>query len=388
MELGIPGRHDHLKVLDRVIPHLDVVGDGVLEENDVLIDNGQRAGENAAVDPAHGLAVEQDLAAPGLVKTGYEFGKNSSATVAVDAKELLQYSFAVAQANVADRYVVRLELSGLESGADWVASADMEIPFTITPAATEAIVLADDALVVKKGENVATLEVNAGEIVGDPVEFVIAVDEEKAGERFNKGANASITLNVMGAMKLSKLVGKWEFAETLDLEELEMWFEEYYLEGDDTSNPELLPTHNEGFKFTISEKDGVYTLTPSAEGDFAKYFRECQIDYCAPIEDNICAEGTITGQYTTLENQMFVGESESVGSISYTYFSLSSVYRNFDGDAEAVGTGAIAITNDADGNLIILIKDYDQPPFGEMWWDPGYDPDMFSFASRFTKVTE
>ena len=366
---------------------LSFTGDAVLNDEytvsaqSVVIPAGQVKG-SITVTPSNNFETGKSIVISMTLPTGYEFGKNSSATVAVDAKELLQYSFAVAQANVADRYVVRLELSGLESGADWVASADMEIPFTITPAATEAIVLADDALVVKKGENVATLEVNAGEIVGDPVEFVIAVDEEKAGERFNKGTNTSITLNVMGAMKLSKLVGKWEFAETLDLEELEMWF------MDMEDDPEFLPTHNEGFNFTISEKDGVYTLTPSAEGDWAKYFKVCQIDYCAPIEDNMCSYGTITGPYTTLENQMFVAESEGVDDLAYTYFSLSSVYRNFDGDAEAVGTGAIAITNDADGNLIILIKDYDQPPFGEMWWDPGYDPDMFSFASRFTKVTE
>ena len=82
----------------------------------------------------------------------------------------------------------------------------------------------------------------------------------------------------------------------------------------------------------------------------------------------------------------FVAESEGVAELDYTYFSLSSVYRNFDGDADAVGQGAIAITYDADNNLIVLIRDYDQPPFGELWWDPGYEPDMFSFASRFVKA--
>lgn len=318
---------------------------------------------------------------------GYVAGKNSTATVTIDAREMLSYSFATACGIVADTYTIKLQLTGAVSGTSWIATTDMEIPYTVTPALSSALTAADDAFVVKKGENVATLVVNAGEIDGDPQKFVFAVDADKAGDRFIAGDYASLEVAVCGPMTLSKLVGTWEFTETLDLEELEMWFEEFYLEGDDTSNPELLPTHNEGFKFTISEKEGVYTLTPSAEGDWAKYFRECQIDYCAPIEENICSEGTITGQHTTLENQMFVGESESVGSITYTWFSLSSVYRNFDGNADATGAGAIAISNDAEGNLIILIKDYDQPSFGELWWDPGYEPDMFSFASRFTKVT-
>ena len=84
---------------------------------------------------------------------------------------------------------------------------------------------------------------------------------------------------------------------------------------------------------------------------------------------------------------MFVVESEELLDLSYTYFSLSSAYRNFDGNAVNTGTGAIAITYDADNNLIVALKDYDTPPFGELWWDDEYfDSDMFSFASRFAKV--
>ena len=380
-----------VEVVADVAPSVDLAvelsftGDAVLDTDysvsstSAVIPAGQVKG-SVTVTPLNNFEAGKSIVISMNLPAGYQLGNNATATVAVDAKEQLTYSFAVAQANVADRYVVKLELSGVDSGADWVASTDMEIPYTVTPAAGDDLTFEDDALVVKKGENVATLVVNAGEIEGDPKEFVIAVDEAKAGARFNKGTNGTITLNVMGAMKLSKLVGTWEFAETLDLEELELWFME--MEDD----PELLPTHNEGFKFTISEKDGVYTLTPSAEGDWAKYFKECQIDYCAPIEDNMCSYGTITGPYTTLENQMFVAEADGVAELAYTWFSLSSVYRNFDGNADATGAGAIAIANDAEGNLIILIKDYDQPPFGELWWDPGYEPDMFSFASRFVKA--
>lgn len=364
---------------------LSFTGEAVLDadysvsSSSVVIPAGETDG-TIVITPLNNFEAGKSIVISMTLPAGYQFGKNSTATVAVDAKEGIIYSFASATATVADSYTVKLQLAGEESGADWVATADMEIPYTVTPALGTALTAADDAFVVKKGENVATLVVNAGEIEGDPQKFVFAVDADKAGDRFVAGTNVSTELTVCGAMKLSNLVGTWEFAETLDLDELEFWFME--MEDD----PELLPTHNEGFKFTISEEDGVYTLTPSAEGDWAKYFKECQIDYCAPIEENICSEGSVTGPYTTLENQMFVAEADGVAELAYTWFSLSSVYRNFDGNADATGAGAIAITNDADGNLIILIKDYDQPPFGEMWW-AGYDPDMFSFASRFTKVT-
>ena len=362
-----------------------VDADYTVSATSVVIPAGQAKG-SVTITPLNNFEEGKNIIISMKVPTGYQLGKNATATVAVEAKEMIMYSFSAAQANVADKYTVKLNLTGSESGADWVATDDMEIPYTITPALTEGGVLsaADDVFVVKKGENVATLVVNAGEVEGEPAKFVIAVDQANAGERFVAGTNASIELTVMGAMKLSKLVGTWTFEEVLDLEELEMWFEEYFLEGDDSSNPELLPTHNEGFTFTIAENDGVYTLTTSGTGDWAKYFKECVIDYTAPM--NMCSKAVVTGPYTSSELQMFVAESEGVEELDYTYFSLSSVYRNFDGNAEAVGQGAIAITYDADNNLIVLIRDYDQPPFGELWWDPGYEPDMFSFASRFVKA--
>ena len=384
-------------VVTNVAPSADLsvtlafTGEAVLDQDfsvsssTVVIPAGEVKG-SVTITPLNNFEEGKSILVSMILPAGYEAGKHATTTIAVDAKEMILYSFSVAQANVVDKYVVKLNLSGSESGNKWKASADMEIPYTITPAVADggALAVTDDVFVVKAGENVATLVVNAGEVEGDPVKYVIAVDQDKAGERFAAGTNASIELSVMGAMKLSNLVGTWSFEEVLDLEELETWFEEYFLEGDDSSNPELLPTHNEGFTFTIAENDGVYTLTTSGTGDWANYFKECQIDYTAPI--NMCAEGFVTGPYTSSEYQMFVAESELVENLEYTYFSLSSVYRNFDGDAEAVGQGVIAITYDADGNLIVLIKDYDQPPFGELWWDPGYDPDMFSFASRFVKA--
>ena len=350
--------------------------DYTVSAESVVIPAGQVKG-SFTITPANNFEAGKNIIVSMNLPAGYKLGQNATANVAVDAKEMLQYSFSATKATVVDKYVVKLELMGSESGKDWVASVDMEIPYTITPAAGGALVVEGESLVVKKGENVATLSVSAGEIEGAPQDFVLAVDAAKAGERFNEGTNASITLTVCGAMKLSKLVGTWEFAEVLDLEELEMWF------MDMEDDPELLPTHNEGVQFTISENEGVYTFTPSGKGDWMKYFMESVIDYTAPF--NTCSKAVVTGDYTASENQMFVAESEGVAELEYTYFSLSSVYRKFDGNSAAVGTGAIALTYDKDGNLIVMIRDYDQPSFGEMWWD-GYEPDMFSFASRFTKV--
>lgn len=345
----------------------------------VVIPAGQVSG-TVTITPEQNYSAEKTIEIAMVLPAGYEAGNYAAATVAVEAKEVLLYSFAVEQANVSDKYTVKLNLSGVASGDDWTATADMEIPYTVSPEPGEALAFADDAFVVKKGSNVATLEVSAGVVDGEPKSFVITVDEAAAGAGFASGTNDSVTLTVVGQMRLSKLLGTWEFAETLVLEEVELWFMEY------EDDPELLPTHNEGFKFTIAEneEDGTYTITPSGEGDWMNYFQAGTITYTAPV--NTCSGAVVTGAYTALENQMFVEYSEGISEFEYTYFKLSPVYRNFDGDASASGDGVIAITYDADYNLIVLIRDYDQPPFGEMWWDPGYDPDMFSFASRFVKA--
>ena len=70
MDLRVPRRKDDFEVLDGVIPHFDVVCDGVVKEDDVLIHHGDAAGENGAVDPGDGLAVKEDLAAPWLIEAG------------------------------------------------------------------------------------------------------------------------------------------------------------------------------------------------------------------------------------------------------------------------------------------------------------------------------
>lgn len=377
-------------VVTNIAPSADLTvelaftGEAVLDDDysvsatSVVIPAGQVKG-SFTISPLNNFeAGKSVIVSVKALPAGYVAGKNPTATVTIDAKEKIYYSFAAATGTVADAYTVKLNLTGAVSGADWVATADMEIPYAVTPALGSALTVADDAFVVKKGENVATLVVNAGEIEGDPQKFVFTVDADKAGERFMAGTNVSTELTVCGAMKLSKLVGTWTFEEVFEDDQLKEWFE---IEGDD---PELLPLNNSGFSFTITETDGVYSLTTSGTGDFAKYFKEATIDYTEPI--NMCSEAEQTGTYTSIEKQAWVSEAGCPVDLEYTYFSLSSVYRNFDGNANTVGQGAIALAYDEDMSIILLIKDYDQPPFGEMWWNSDFDSDMFSFASRFVKA--
>ena len=185
-----------------------------------------------------------------------------------------------------------------------------------------------------------------------------------------------MTIYVKGVLTPETILGTWEFDEIINLDELELWFEEMW------DDPTLLPTHNEGFTLTFGGSEGSYTITPGGEGDFMNYYRETTISHTAPVNP---VSGSITlGAYTSDEAQMFTAEVDTPRQ-QITYFRLAEVNRAFSAETETIGAGTIAMRLRNDGKLEIYIKDYDQPPFGEMWWD-GFDPDMFSFAATFTKA--
>ena len=69
---------------------------------------------------------------------------------------------------------------------------------------------------------------------------------------------------------------------------------------------------------------------------------------------------------------------------SCSYYKLSVANRAFSSETETLGEAVVIFTL-VDGGLQVEFRDYDTPPFGEMWWDTGFDADMFGFASLFVK---
>ena len=68
VDLGVSGSHDDLEIFDRIVPHPDIIGDRIFEEDDILVHDSKGAGEYTAVDLGDLLSVKEDLSAPGLVK--------------------------------------------------------------------------------------------------------------------------------------------------------------------------------------------------------------------------------------------------------------------------------------------------------------------------------
>ena len=307
--------------------------------------------------------------------SGYTPGAKSVTIVTVDAEELLVCSFATTSDNAIGSYRARIDVSGAVSGKDLSLNEDVVIPLTASGAAASYLNFGGEPhALLKAGDKVAIAEFSLNPGFEEGAEVKLSIKEGE--DRILIGNNETITLKLYGAEIPEALLGTWTFDHVFDIEEVEEFFSE--MEDDIT----LLPTHNEGFTLTF-EKDnaGIITVTPNDKGDFAKFFRTATVTPTEPI--NYSSEGIVTGMNTVSEINMFMA-MEDYDFHTCSYYRLSEANRAFSSEVETLGEAVVIFTL-VEGGLQVEFRDYDTPPFGEMWWDPEFDPDMFGFASLFVK---
>lgn len=307
---------------------------------------------------------------------GYTLGTRSSTVVGYNSQEALIYSFEFESADLLDKYIATLTVEGAVSGTSFAFAERTVIPATLSGDGASLCSIEGEGFVFEAGDNTGTLTININDASYAGMAGMTLGVNTAENDRLVAGDYPTMAVTVKGVLSPATLLGTWKFDEVINLEEVNYFFEEMW------DDPELLPTHNDGFTLTFGGSDGNYTVTPNDQGDFANYYRTATISHTAPLNP---VSGSITlGEYTSDEGQMFVGMLDTPRQ-QITYFRLSEVNRAFSADTETLGEGTIAMRLRNDGKLEIYIKDYDQPPFGEMWWD-GFEPDLFSFASTFTKV--
>ena len=353
----------------------------------VAVAAGATSGQITVTDL--GLAQDKTITATLGAGSGYALGTKYLATVTPAPLEVLIYSFKEAKTELVESATVTITITGQTSGASYKATEDLNIPVKVTGDNADAVVLSADHFTVAKGQNQATLTLTPDpektEELSSDVKVKVEVDRASASRTLIPGDNEFETVKVHSGIQVpSRLVGVWEFNRVYALEEVEEWF---FLEDDD---PDELPTHNQGFTltFTEDEETGVVTLTPGTAGDFQAFFRTCTVTLTTP--KNYTAEGELMGQYTVKELNMFMGyDPEGYEEpVIFTYYKLSSANRLFDKTTQQLGESVIAFRLNEEGGLEMMFRDYDTPPFGLNWWsDEKFDPDMFGFASLFTKKT-
>lgn len=314
---------------------------------------------------------------------GYNVGTKHTCVVSLDTGETLVYDFSAKSVDLYEKATVTMTVKGVTSGSKFRAPSDIEIGFSLS--GDDNAVLACEAgnFVIKKGENTATYEFrikdgyNLNEMVGDE-----KVKISILGSRYVKGDSGDCTIVVKTGLQMpAKLAGTWVFDHIYDSEELAEWFE---MEGDD---PSELPLNNIGFTLTFTEnaETGAVTLTPSTTGDFAAFFRTATVTLAYPV--HMFTGSMLLGNYTASEyNSWYIEETQDADPAVYTYYSLSGANRAFSKTTEILGQAVFSARLVDDDNLIVVLRDYDEPPFGANWWvGSGFDPDMFGFASLFKR---
>lgn len=345
--------------------------DYTISSESVTIPAGQTSGKITI--NAISLTVEKQVGLGFVPPAGYNLGAKAVAVIVPDSDEALVYSFSSSKGTALEGFYTELKVSGAVSGSDVVTSKDITIPLKTL----DCLTLADggDSVVLPAGKTSVGIKFNVpSDLVGEATDVIAVNDLEDA--RFIPGDNASVKVTVKGLQTPDKLVGTWKFNKIFDQEEVELWFME--MEDD----PDLLPTHNEGFTLTFAtDASGDVTVTPSGAGDFANFFRTATVTLSAPV--NTTASAVTLGSYSVRDQNMFAGEAYSAYQYN-TYYKLSSANRAFSSETEKLGEATV-IFSLVDEGLYVEFRDYDTPPFGEMWWD-GFDPDMFGFASLFTSA--
>ena len=318
--------------------------------------------------------------------SGYSLGTKFVTIVTPDPEETLVYSFQTTKADVLGSYVANITVTGVTSGDKLSLGSDVVIPLKITGEAAQYVVFdaATKAVasysgphaVLKAGKSTATFKFSLKDGFTDGAKINVTVDMDQAA-RFIPGDNESAEYTLYSVNVPEAILGTWAFSKVFDVDELAEWFE---MEDDDSS---LLPLNNDGFTLTFTkDESGVVTVTPNDKGDFAAYFREATVTPTEP--KNYSSEGTIIGKNTVSECTMFMG-SEDYDVHTNMYYLLSAANRAFSKTEEKIGEAVVVFTL-IDGNLVVELRDYDKPPFGENWWsDNKFDADMFSFASLFVK---
>ncbi|MGM9739035.1 MAG: hypothetical protein ACI3ZP_00365 [Candidatus Cryptobacteroides sp.] len=318
---------------------------------------------------------EQIVIGIASLPSGYTLGAKSVTIVTVDAEELLICSFTSTADNAIGSYRARIDVSGAVSGKDLSLNEDVIIPLTVSGAAASYLNFGGEPhALLKAGDKVAIAEFSLNPGFEEGAEVKLGIKEGE--DRILIGNNDAMTLKLYGADIPAALLGTWTFDHVFDLEDLEYFFAE--MEDDAT----LLPTHNEGFTLTFAKDEaGMITVTPNDKGDFANFFRTATVTPTEPI--NYSSEGVVTGMNTVSEVNMFMA-MEDYDVHTCSYYKLSVANRAFSSEKESLGEAVVIFTL-VDGGLQVEFRDYDTPPFGEMWWDKDFDADMFGFASLFVK---
>ena len=362
-----------------------------------------KAGETVGkitVTPKNNVASDLNISLTLTLPTGFEAGKYLNALISLGAKETISYSFAQASVELTGETIVTLNLIGGTTGADFVATGEYRLPFTLEGTAVLGtnFEVVDNAteFVVAKGAKSASITLKAKAFEDGKSSIVIGIDASAYGDMFEAGVNGTATVTLVKPLGFDDLVGKWAYASTpiLDDPEADCWtFGGMLMDGesgidDATFNDEFTGIVIYGFPEGTSNDilefktvDDQQTLIPSGNGSILNYFKECTVSGFTPAKhtwhyyDNI---GSLGREYNVAE--------VTLSSANVTYSATSPSERE---------AKVFLCLSDDNNTLNVFITDYIPTEFFKTsyaFWDAmGMWADMSSLYDlyfTFTRVAE
>ena len=400
-----------VKVVTNIAPSADLTvdftisgtaakdSDYELSAESFTIKAGETVGE-ITVTPKNNVASDLNISLTLTLPTGYEAGKHLNTLIALGAKETISYSFAQATAELIGETVVTLNLIGGTTGADFVATSEYRLPFTLEGTAVLGTNFEVDGnateFVVAKGAKSASITLKAKNYEEENNTIIVRIDASAYGDMFEAGVNSTATVTMIKPLTFADLEGKWAYASTpiLDDPEADCWtFGAMLMDGesgidDGTFNDEFTGIVIYGFPEGTSNDilefktvDGQQTLIPSGNGSILNYFKECTVSGLTPAKytwyyyDNIDSLGR---EYNVAE--------VTLSSANVTYSATSPSERE---------AKVFLCLSDDNNTLNVFITDYIPTEFFKtsyaLWDAMGMWADMSSYYDlyfTFTRVAE
>ena len=367
-----------------------------LSAESFTIKAGETVGE-ITVTPKNNVASDLNISLTLTLPTGFEAGKYLNALIALGAKETISYSFAQATADLVGETVVTLNLIGGTTGANFVATGEYRLPFTLEGTAvlgTNFEVEGDATeFVVAKGEKSASITLKAKAYEDGKSTIIVAVDASAYGDMFEVGVNGTETVTMIKPLTFADLEGKWAYASTpiLDDPTADCWTLGGMLDetGDGGFNEEYtgivitgFPTGTSADVLEFKTVDEAQKLIPSGTGTIMNYFKECTVSGFTP------------GKYNWY---FYAGDSEMGKEYNVAEVDLSTANVTYSAATPSERAAKIKLCLSEDGNTLnVFICDYIPTDFftnSYMFWHEVMNSwSEYSFYYdlyfTFTRVTE
>lgn len=353
-----------------------------LSAESFTIKAGETVGE-ITVTPKNNVASDLNISLTLTLPAGYEAGNHLNTIIALGAKETISYSFAQASVELTGETIVTLNLIGGTTGADFVATGEYRLPFTLEGTAVLGtnFEVVDNAteFVVAKGAKSASITLKAKAFEDGKSSIVIGIDASAYGDMFEAGVNRTATVTIVKPFGFDDLVGKWAYASAplIDDPDAALWLFDMMLSDLGLNTIADYPTGTQSDIIEFKNVEGVHTLTPTGSGTVLNYFRECEVS------------GFVPGKYTWYFYGDGIGEEFDIYDIN-----LSKVNYDYSATLNTEQAGSIKIRLTDDGNTLhVFITDYAFTDlFAETYevmessWDE-FDL-YFDLYFTFTRVTE